>query len=160
MYCKNQRVIRYNQANRRRLIGLESVDISWYDLNPDGLLEAKMSNALIEAGIVSQPQFQACVPVHKYRIDFMIQVPNGCLAIECGGLEYHANKSAYVKDRGRDRELIMQGFDVFRFSSVDINNNIDKCIEAIDRMISYYKNGQRGVKPMQKLSYFNRYNFN
>lgn len=156
VYCNNQKVLNYNQANLRRLIGLDSGEISWIDLNPSGPLEEKMSKALIDSGIVSIPQFQACAPVHKYRIDFLVQVPNGCLAIECDGLEYHANKKAYIKDRCRDRELMMNGYEVFRFSSVDINNDIDKCVEQIDRMIHYYKNGKRGIKPFHGLSYFGR----
>lgn len=155
MYCEGSEVITYNKTNLNKLLKGKTSDVSWVDLSPSTPIEEKMQNALIDAGLLSISQYQALAPVRRYRVDYMIPTPNGGrLAIECDGLQYHATPSAYVLDRQRDNQLICEGITPVRFSYVDIENDIEGCINTIEKIFGEYQTGKRVYYRNGRVSYF------
>jgi len=155
VYCENSKVIAYNKTNLNKLLSKKTAEISWVSLKPSTPIEEKMQQALIDAGFLSMPQFQALAPNRRYRIDFLIPTPNGGrLAIECDGLQYHATPTAYISDRQRDNNLICEGITPVRFSSVDIENDIEGCINTIEKIFGEYQSGKRIYYRNGGISYF------
>ena len=153
VYCQNQQVLSYTKTNMHRLLKKDFDNLSWIDLKADSPIEAQLGDALYQSGILTIPQYQALAPARKYRVDYLVKTPNGgALAIECDGLEYHATPAAYIKDRQRDNLLTANGFQVLRFSSVDIMNNLNGCIQLVEQCysncqhsrVTYSRNGGLG----------------
>jgi very-short-patch-repair endonuclease len=69
-------------------------------------------------------------------------------------LQYHATPSAYVLDRQRDNNLICEGITPVRFSSVDIENDIEGCIKTIEKIFGEYQTGKRIYYRNGGISYF------
>lgn len=155
VYCKGSEVVAYNKTNLTKLLKGKADRVSWVSLQPSTPIEEKMQNALIDAGLLSLPQYQALAPTRRYRIDYLIPTPNGGrLAIECDGLQYHATPSAYVADRNRDNLLLSEGITPVRFSSVDIDNDIEDCIKTIEQLYGTYQTGKQVVHRNGGISYF------
>lgn len=155
VYCQRQRVLAYNKSNFQRLLKRDLDSLSWIDLQAQSPIETMLGDALYQSGILSIPQFQALAPDRKFKVDFMVKAPNGgAIAIECDGLEYHANASAYQKDRRRDNLLTSHGFQVLRFSSVDIVNDLQGCINQIEYSFSNFQHGRVVYHRNGGLGYF------
>lgn len=155
VYCDGSEVVAYNKTNLTKLLKGKADQVSWVSLQPSTPIEEKMQNALIDAGLLSLPQYQALAPTRRYRIDYLIPTPNGGrLAIECDGLQYHATPSAYVADRNRDNLLLSEGITPVRFSSVDIDNDIEGCIKTIEQLFGSYQTGKQFVHRNGGISYF------
>ncbi len=155
VYCEGSKVITYNKTNLTKLLSGKASQVSWVSLKPSTPIEEKMQKALIDAGLLTLPQYQARAPKRRYRIDYMIPTPNGGLmAIECDGLQYHATPSAYVKDRQRDNLLISEGIIPVRFSSVDIEDDLEGCINTIEKIFGEYQAGKRIYYRNGGISYF------
>lgn len=155
VYCDGSEVVAYNKTNLTKLLKGKADQVSWVSLQPSTPIEEKMQNALIDAGLLSLPQYQALAPTRRYRIDYLIPTPNGGrLAIECDGLQYHATPSAYVADRNRDNLLLSEGITPVRFSSVDIDNDIEGCIMTIEQLFGSYQTGKQVVHRNGGISYF------
>jgi len=155
MYSNNARVINYNKTNLDRLIKGKRSEISWTLISSGSPIEETMKQALHDSGILSMQQYQALAPTRRYRVDFMIPTPNGgMLAVECDGLQYHANPTTYISDRKRDNLFLQQGITPVRFSSVDINEDIQGCIKTIEDIFRSYQIGQRVYHRKNKFGYF------
>ncbi len=155
VYCENQSVIAYTASNLKRLLTRKTDEVSWHSLQLNSPIEQRMADGLVQAGLLSIPQFQTCAPVHKYRVDFVIKTNSGwSIAIECDGLEYHANRNQYTRDRQRDRILQEHGFLVMRFSSVEIFKNLSGCIEDINRIFWDMQKGKMSYQAYRPLGYF------
>lgn len=76
----------------------------------------------------------------KYRVDFLLTSYNGKppLIIECDGHDFHEKtKEQARRDKKRDRECVLAGYAVMRFTGSEIYNNVEKCISDIE---SYFSN--------------------
>ena len=155
VYCENTKVIKYNKTNLNKMLSGKAGEISWVSLKPSTPIEEKMQQALLDEGLLTMPQYQALAPVRRYCIDYLIPAPNGGrLAIECDGLKYHATPSAYILDRNRDNLLIREGIIPVRFSSVDIEDDIEGCINTIEKIFREYQTGKRIYYRNGGISYF------
>jgi very-short-patch-repair endonuclease len=150
----SESVLSYTKENLNKLIKYD-YDLKWTSIKPSTPIEEKMSDALISAGILSLPQYQAWDDKHRYNIDFLIKTPQGLnIAVECDGLQFHARPSTYIKDRKRDRYLQNKGFYMMRFSSVEIFNEIDSVITEIDKSYWKIQKKQLDIRAPYRLSYF------
>lgn len=156
MYSESPKVISYNKTNLNKLMKGNFNEVSWTHINPSTPIEEIMKNALYDAGLLSYPQYQALAPTRKFRVDYMIPTPNGgLLAVECDGLQYHAKPSCYIGDRQRDNLLLQQGITQVRFSSVDIQQDIEGCIKTIENLFGMYQTGKMAYYRNCSPSYFN-----
>jgi very-short-patch-repair endonuclease len=152
-YCSGK-ILAYNQSNFYKLLKRKD-DLKWMAIRPSSLIEINMAKALESAGLLSIPQYQAYDSKHRYKIDFVIKTSKGpFIAIECDGLEFHARKSTYVHDRIRDRYLQQRGFYVMRFSSVEIFNNLDSCLEEVDKSFWKIQMGKLSLSEPPRNNYF------
>lgn len=104
---------------------------SWMILSTSKAKE--FESILCECPLTISPQ--AKIDGTKYRADFIIErIDDGDykpLIIECDGYEYHSSKSQFEKDRKRDYELKMKGYEVIHFSGAEINRDVfDCCLRA------------------------------
>lgn len=77
-------------------------------------------------------QFYRQKPVGNYIVDFYC--PTAKLIIEVdGGQHYEAEQQGY--DRVRDDFLNSLGFDVLRFSNLDVLKNIEGAVEVIEERL-------------------------
>lgn len=147
-------VIAYTKTNMRKLIKREN-NLTWYELKLTSPLETIMAEGLKTAGLLYVPQWQAHDDQHKYKIDFVVKTSKGpYVAIECDGLEFHAKPQMYIRDRIRDRYLQQRGFYVMRFSSVEIFNNLDTCLQEIDEAFWHIQKGKLSLTNPPRNSYF------
>ena len=102
------------------------------DLYDESPLEDKIWKALKSSRIEAVRQYL----IHKYRLDFMIECRKGQIDIECNGDIWHSQKERIAKDNERDKYLTTLGWRVLRFSSQEINENLDNCINIIKENIN------------------------
>lgn len=75
--------------------------------------------------------------VGKWRVDFLfvVKVPKGppvYVVVECDGHEFHERtKEQAARDRSRDREMLLMGYRVIRFTGSEIHNNPMDCAEEV-----------------------------
>lgn len=78
------------------------------------------------------PQFEVLLATSKYRVDFFLLVTrhDGSemrICIECDGYDFHQKTKEQVnKDNQRDRDLISNGYLVFRYSGSELYAKSDK----------------------------------
>lgn len=148
-------VVAYTKGNLLKLSKRKTDAIKWYKLAPQSPIETLMASALEDAGVTVIPQFQARSAEHRYRIDFVIPTTGGpYLAVECDGLEFHANKQAYTRDQQRNRHLQEHGFYVMRFSSREIFGDVAACVEEIDRSFWRIQKGKLSCSDSPRTNYF------
>lgn len=156
IYSEHPKLLSYNKTNLQKVLFGKDDELSWIDIHPTSPIEEKMKQALFEAGLLNVPQYQAFAPTRRYRVDYMVPTPNGgMLAIECDGLQYHATSTAYISDRRRDNLLLQQGITPVRFSSVDIETDIEGCVNTIESLFKKYQTGRQVCHRKNNFGYFN-----
>jgi very-short-patch-repair endonuclease len=97
-------------------------------------LERKMYYGLKKRGY--KPIQQA--KCGKFSIDLALSRYR--LAIECDGKLYHSSPEQRARDAKRDRFIRNHGWkSVLRFKEDDINNNLEACLDRIERWIKQNK---------------------
>jgi very-short-patch-repair endonuclease len=77
------------------------------------------------------PQYELTVNGQKYRLDFADDSRKLCIEID--GLAYHNGQEAFMRDRSRERDLLMDGWKVLRFAAKEVMIDADKCVrQAVD----------------------------
>jgi len=105
-----------------------------------------------------QPQAQ----IGAYRVDFLItaQLIEGDedlgiyrkqAVVECDGYEWHdCSKEQAIRDRRRDRDLQIQGFNVFRYAGAEIWVNVFKCAQEVIGFLVDAVEGQRVAATLRR----------
>ena len=62
--------------------------------------------------------------------------PNFRLVVECDGFAYHSDKTAFTKDRKRDRTMKSKGLEVLRFSGSEIFNDPVEVAYELEEFLS------------------------
>lgn len=90
-------------------------------------------------GLAIFPQVQ----IGKYRVDFLLRAtlpnqPAGYLVVECDGHDYHERTKEQARhDRSRDREIMLMGIRVIRFTGSEIHADATKCAgEALSHLLT------------------------
>jgi very-short-patch-repair endonuclease len=72
------------------------------------------------------PQFPITLNGQKYRLDFADNSRKLCIEID--GLAHHDGQEAFMRDRSRERDLLMDGWKVLRFAAKEVMIDADKCV--------------------------------
>lgn len=77
----------------------------------------------------------------KYKVDlllwFSVGREIGGVAIECDGHAFHEKtKEQAARDKRRDREILLEGFPVVRFSGSEIYNDAIGCAAQVSELLS------------------------
>lgn len=110
-------------------------------------IEKIFKDKLVENNISFEPQ----VKLGRFYVDFLIEVNNTKVIIECDGREYH---NPY-RDHERDKELKKEGYKIFRFSGSRIFNDCDACIDEVIRYSKVHSNSKyvlEGLNDDQKIA--------
>lgn len=86
-------------------------------------IEQIMNDAFIEKDITFNPQ----VRIGRFLVDFIAEIGNTKIIIECDGRDFHNP----FHDAERDKELKLQGYHIIHFTGSEIYNNIESCLEKI-----------------------------
>lgn len=88
---------------------------------------------LYKAGIKAIPQYQ----VEKYTLDFALFDGERKLDIEVDGERYHKNWTGELcrRDQIRNQRLFELGWDVKRFWVYEIRDNVESCVEKINKWL-------------------------
>jgi DNA helicase-2/ATP-dependent DNA helicase PcrA len=86
-------------------------------------IEKIFKDKLIERNISFKPQ----VRVGRFYVDFMVEVNNSKVIVECDGKGYHDPD----RDKERDKELSREGYRIFRFSGSRLYKDCDGCLNEI-----------------------------
>lgn len=89
---------------------------------------------------VLMPQFKVTLNKKRYILDFY--VPHGKIAVEVDGRQYHTTNKQREYDYERERNLIMDGFNVMRFTA---NQAIKDPTECFKQIYSLYCRINAGV---------------
>ncbi len=86
-------------------------------------IEKIMYNALIKKNISFTPQ----VKIGRYIVDFVVNINNNKIILECDGRDFHNP----FHDKKRDKELKLLGLNIIHCTGSEIYENVDSCIEKI-----------------------------
>lgn len=101
------------------------------DLFDDSPLEDKLWLELKKEKIEAERQFYVGNQRTHFYLDFAIFCRNGLINIECDGDRWHSHQEIIPRDNARNNFLTSKGWQVLRFSSQDLNNNMPQTIATI-----------------------------
>jgi len=73
------------------------------------------------------------VECRGYRIDIAVYYKRKRIAIECDGKAFHSSHAQRTHDETKNRVLKKEGWTVFRFTGSEINKDVQKCIQMINK---------------------------
>ncbi|MEA2010049.1 MAG: type IV toxin-antitoxin system AbiEi family antitoxin domain-containing protein [Actinomycetota bacterium] len=96
-------------------------------------LERVGATVLREGGIV-EPRFEFPIPWdHERRFD--VAFPPERLAIEWDSRRWHELVEAFSRDRERDRQALLHGWRVVRFTWVDVTRHPEDVVDTVRRLL-------------------------
>ena len=97
----------------------------------ESIWEERLFNALVSVGLHPEPQFQTL----GRRLDFALFQGERKLDIEVDGVKYHTDShgNRKVDDIWRDEQLLGAGWEVIRFWSYQLRDNMSECVAAVTR---------------------------
>ncbi|MEZ5174718.1 MAG: DUF559 domain-containing protein [Acidimicrobiia bacterium] len=108
---------------RQVLGGVYTVDI------PPSVLEARFRR-LVDGARIDDYEVEYPIPWSPMeRFDFAF--PSRKLAIELDGFQWHRSKKTFENDRRRDRDAVVNGWKVMRFTWSDISNSPSSVVETV-----------------------------
>jgi|SRR5579859_3185736 len=123
------------------IVGLDVFDAVTFDL-PAGVSGNTDGDTVLRI----KPQAQ----IEQYRVDFLLTlvayqdtgegvvISQKQLVVECDGSDFHdSTVEQLIRDRRRDRQLQMRGFDVFRYSGAEIWKD---CFAVARETVLFLKN--------------------
>ncbi|MBM2813955.1 MAG: hypothetical protein HW421_717 [Ignavibacteria bacterium] len=123
------------------------------DLFLESPLEEQMWEEFKKCSIFTERQYIETVNKRNYILDFAIFCRDRKLAIECDGDTYHLSNESVKKDKKRDNELENRGWNVFRYTTEDINERFDDCIYQVKDTINRY-GGLENPEDNSRFHYF------
>lgn len=108
------------------------------DLFLGSRIEEKMWQSLLENQIPAEREFHQKVFNQNFFIDFALFCKNIKLALECDGDKYHLAEKDVKYDKSRDNALKSKGWNVLRYTSKEINYEIDRVITQVKDSVNQY----------------------
>lgn len=105
------------------------------DIFYESPLEEKFWEALKAEDIEAERQFVIHTKENKYYLDFAVFAKSLNFDIECDGVKYHSNEAQRLRDSKRNQELVGNGWQVLRFRSDQIVNELNDCMYRVKQAI-------------------------
>ena len=125
-YCGSEFLVQQNNKKdiKRKFCSFECSLKNFKDTS----IEIKIENVLKKyTNYVKQFKF------NKFYIDFAI--PEKKIFIECDGIYWHSKPEAIKRDDIKNKLAISFGWNLLRFSDIDINNDIKSCEQKIKEVL-------------------------
>lgn len=126
----------------------EAMEIN--DLYLGSKIEEIMWAKLNEIEIPAEREFHQKIQNKNYFIDFAVFCKKTKLALECDGDKYHLKEDDVKYDKRRDNALESKGWNVLRYTSDEINYNLDNIALQIQETINEYG----GIKLKNEVKYY------
>lgn len=130
--CGNKKCIKLLSREKRLIFMKENPEKTAWRLKNLSYPEKIFKNKCEELNLNEKYLIIRERPVFPYFIDFAFE--NEKIAVEIDGSQ-HENKDRKKRDKKKDKLLIKNGWKIIRFPAVNINNNIDECIEILFKFI-------------------------
>jgi len=108
----------------------EEMDRKWALRNGQNEVELMFFDAWFDQGYGPEleltPQYEVTANGKNYRLDFADYSRKLCIEID--GLAHHDGQEAFMRDRSRERDLLMDGWKVLRFAAKEVMIDADKCV--------------------------------
>jgi very-short-patch-repair endonuclease len=108
------------------------------DIFYESPLEEKFWEALKAKNIPAERQFVLHTKRKTYYLDFAVFAEKLNLDLECDGKRYHSKEDDLLRDSKRNHELIGQGWQVLRFRTSEIENQLDYCMQKVKEAAKRY----------------------
>lgn len=99
------------------------------EIKCESYIERRLYDGLTSRGYSVTTQ----VVYGKYRIDLALIGPR--IAIECDGKDYHSSPDQKTHDRRKNTYLRRNGWKVIRFTGRQINQELEKILQRIEKEI-------------------------
>jgi Protein of unknown function (DUF559) len=127
------------RARRRGAPTLRSILAEWRaDPAATPILRSRLEAralALIERHSLSRPTCNAVVSVGGRRIEIDLLWPDRMVGVELDGRAFHEHRRAIDADRIRDRELLLAGYRVLRFTWRQLDREPERFLGAIRSLV-------------------------
>ncbi len=131
-----QAVVR--QVARRGKPGIQNMRavLAEWDAGPrDGTVLERAGASLLRSRGIPEPQFEFPMPWNPAR-RFDVAFPHAKLAIEWDSRRWHQLFDAFASDRQRDREALLHGWRVVRFTWADVTERPGEVADAVRRLLN------------------------
>lgn len=105
------------------------------DLFHESPLEDLLWKQLKRVNLTAERQFFLSVDKMRYCLDFALFCTKGHINVECDGDQWHSEKSQIASDNQRNNDLTSGGWSVLRFNTVQLQSQMDQCLETIWRTV-------------------------
>ncbi len=107
------------------------------DLYDESPLEDRLWAVFKKYNIPAERQEFVTVENQNYRLDFAIYCAKGNIAVEADGDTWHANPEKSVQDNVRDNNLKAVGWNVFHFTTFQIQEQVEMyCVPQVTKAIN------------------------
>ncbi len=126
-----------DQVARRGKPGIRK--IRWIlderDAGPrDGTPLERIGAKVLREGGIAEPRFEYPIPWNPIR-RFDVAFPTQRLAIEWDSRRWHELIEAFSRDRERDRQALLHGWRVVRFTWVDVTRHPEDVVNTVRRLL-------------------------
>lgn len=146
IFSHKRRIIIFINSTLSKFLNANDIN----DLYLGSPLEEKLWNMLKKNMITAEREFHEKVRNQNFFIDFALFCKDIKLALECDGDQFHLNEVDVKYDKNRDNLLKSKGWNVLRYTSNEINNNMNNVIYQVKESINQYG----GLLNEDKVTYF------
>lgn len=142
-FLKQFLVLCESPIEQQLLAAMMCMEIPFIDGHPSVPRTVEIAGTFHE--IEPHGRFLAIVPqakIGRYRVDFLLIAkfneapPVRLVAVECDGHDFHQKtKQQAARDKSRDRELLLGGVPVLRFTGSEIYADASACADEIASLI-------------------------
>ncbi len=118
-------------------------------------LENKFWNELLKNSIYAEREYYITVSNKNFFLDFALFCQNKNIDIEIDGDHYHMDSTAVRNDKQRNNLLESKGWSVLRFTSKDIDEDLNGSINVVRETVNKY-GGIQDAKDTTLFTYLNK----
>lgn len=134
IYSLRKRRILFIKSNYDKFINANEIN----DLFLGSHLEEKFWHGMKINGLNCEREYFIKIEKNRFYLDFAIFCRNRKLAVECDGDAYHSSKENVKNDKKRDNALESKGWHVLRYTTDDIEYNLESSILQVKEAINTY----------------------
>ncbi|ROL62127.1 DUF559 domain-containing protein [Bacteroidetes/Chlorobi group bacterium ChocPot_Mid] len=117
------------------------------DLYYESPLEEKLWDEFKKLSINAERQWEIILDKRTFYTDFALFCKARNIAIECDGDTYHMKDENVEKDKHRDNLLYNAGWDVRRFTSKNLNEELEQSVGLIKEAVNKYGGLEKANDP-------------
>lgn len=108
------------------------------DLFNDSPLEEIVWKSFKQRNIVAQRQYSVHKQYQSFILDFAIFCHERNIAVECDGDTFHTKPKHVKQEKARNNILSSMGWSILRFTTQDIQNDLDSSMQLVHETIRSY----------------------